>query len=280
MPAAYVRPGRADHRRPRSTDWLTDRMHVTRIGLTPLKGARHATLERVALGPSGPEGDRVFCLVEADRPHVLRTVDNPRMLLVDAAWDGSTLTVGAPGQGVVSEVPGATGEELVCDYWGRDARLEIMTSRHAQLLGRHLGREVRLARTSRRGEVVYGAPVSIVTTGALASLSEQESARFRATVTIDAERDPDPGTVLAVGGAVVRVRAAIPRCRVIDLDPTTGRLDRTHLATLAGRPRPVGLLPFGVDADVLVPGTVLTGDRVAVTGGGWSEGQLASVVPS
>ncbi|KRE36938.1 hypothetical protein ASG73_11485 [Janibacter sp. Soil728] len=255
-------------------------MHVTRIGLTPLKGARHAQLDQVALERQGPVGDRVFCLVEADRPHVLRTVDNPRMLLVDAAWDGSTLTVGAPGQGVVSEVPGTTGEELVSDYWGRDARLEIMASRHAQLLGRHLGREVRLARTRRPGEVVYGAPVSIVTTSALASLSEPESERFRATFTIDAERDPAPGTVLAMGGAVVRVRAAIPRCRVIDLDPTTGRLDRTHLATLAGRPRPVGLLPFGVDADVLVPGTVRTGDPVTAEHGEEGEGQPASVVPS
>ncbi|WP_068258640.1 MOSC domain-containing protein [Janibacter limosus] len=239
-------------------------VHITRIGLTPLKGARHAALTQVQLDRRGPVGDRVFCLVDVDRARVLRTVEHPRMVLVDARWDGSSLAVCTPDAGSVTGAPEPTGETLVSDYWGRDARLEIMDSPHAEVIARHLGREVRLARVGRPGEVVYGAPVSIVTTGALATLGEQDSSRFRATFTISADHDPEPGTVLALGDAVVRVRGAVPRCRVIDIAPASGLLDRTHLRTLADQAHPSGELPFGVDAEVIVPGLVRSGQPVSV----------------
>lgn len=237
-------------------------MYITRIGLTPLKGARHQEIAHVRLDTQGPVGDRVFCLVDIDRPRVLRTVENPRMVLVDADWDGSLLTVRTPDHDPVTAAPEPTGELLLSDYWGREARLEVMDSPHAGLISEHLAREVRLARVSHPGEVVYGAPVSIVTTGALADLGEEDSARFRATLTIDARHDPEPGSVLTLGTAIVRVRSVIPRCRVIDIAPATGQLDRTHLGTLAARAHPSGMLPFGVDADVLVPGRVATGQEV------------------
>lgn len=252
-------------------------VHITRIGLTPLKGTRHRELAQLQLDLTGPVGDRLFCLVEADRPRVLRTVENPRMVLVDAAWDGAVLSVRTADALSVTAAPEPTGELLVSDYWGRDARLAIMDSPHVDLLGEHLGRAVRLARVRHPGEVVYGGPVSIATTGGMADLDENESARFRATLTIDADHDPEPGTVLQVGGAVVRVVGHIPRCRVIDINPATGQLDRTHLKTLAAQNHPAGGLPFGVDAEVLVPGHVHTGDPVRVSE---NVGQPTSVAPS
>ena len=52
-------------------------MHVTRIGLTPVKGGRHAEQASVDLTLDGPIGDRVFCLVDTERGRVHRTVENP-----------------------------------------------------------------------------------------------------------------------------------------------------------------------------------------------------------
>ncbi len=239
-------------------------MHVTRIGLTPVKGTRHAELSSLRLEESGPVGDRVFCLVDVDHHRVMRTVDHPRLVLVETAWDGSTLTVRTPDGRVTTAPPRPTGEWLTLDYWGRGARVELLGPPHVEPLADHLGRDLHLARVGRRGEIVYGNAVSIVTTGALAEIGEADSSRFRATFTIEADEDPAPGTELRVGEAVLRVRAAIPRCRVIDINPATGELDRRHLATLADRPRPTGELPFGVDADVLVPGTVRAGDPVSI----------------
>ena len=147
-------------------------MHITRIGLTPLKGARHADLDHLRLDPSGPRGDRLFCLLEADEDRVLRTVENPTMVLVSAARDGAVLTVTTPKGGTVAGEPVPTGHVVEADYWGRPARLEVMTSDHAELLGDHLDRPVRLAGIRSAGEVVYGGSVSIVTTGALRELGE------------------------------------------------------------------------------------------------------------
>lgn len=239
-------------------------MHIDRIGLTPLKGARHRELTSLRLDATGPVGDRVFCLVDVDRARVVRTVDHPSLVLVDAIWDGTDLTVRTPDGREVVEAPRPTGQLLPLDYWGREAQLELLESPHAQLFSDHLGRDLRLTRISRPGEVVYGGSVSMVSTGELAQLSETDSVRFRATITLDAERVPDPGTEVRVGDAVLRVRGTIPRCRVIDINPATGEQDREHLKTLAAQSHRAGELPFGVDADVVEPGTVRTGDQASV----------------
>lgn len=240
-------------------------MHVTRIGLAPVKGTRHTKLPAVDLTATGPVGDRVFCLVDIRSGRVIRTVDHPRLALVEAAWDGVSLTVRTPDGREVVAAPEPTGELLELDYWGRGAQVELLGSPHAGLLGDHLAREVHLARV-RPGEVVYGAAVSLVTTGEIEALGETDSSRFRATFTIDTDRSPTPGTEVALGEATIRVRAPMPRCRVIDINTATGEMDRRHLATLADWPRRTGELWFGVDADVLTPGTVHAGDPVTTNG--------------
>ncbi|WP_223277825.1 MOSC domain-containing protein [Janibacter sp. YB324] len=103
-----------------------------------------------------------------------------------------------------------------------------------------------------------------MTTGALRELGEVQDARFRATLTIAADRDPEPGSLLRLGEAVVRVRGAVPRCRVVDINTETGELDTRHLHTLARRDRPEGEVPFGIDADVVTPGVVRREDPVAL----------------
>ena len=241
-------------------------MHVSRIGFAPLKGARHAEHPSVRLEESGPVGDRVFCLVDPDEGRVLRTVEHPSLLLVDAAWDGEVLTTRTPEGGEIAAAPEPTGQHVAFDYWGRVARVELQASPHAEQLGEHLGRRVHLSRVTRPGEVVYAGPVSLASTGEVAGLGETDTARFRATFTIDSERLPEVGTELAVGGAVIRLRSVLPRCRVIDINTGTGRMDTRHLGTLASRPHEAGELPFGLDADVLVPGTARTGDSLVALG--------------
>ncbi len=130
----------------------------------------------------------------------------------------------------------------------------------------HLGREVSLARAE-RGDVVYADPISIVTTGALRRLCEALhtsgyavppafDVRFRATVTLDADEDPAPGTRLQLGEAVVEVGEPLERCAVIDLDPRTGERNSRlleHVRSSDGR------LLFGFGARVVTPGRVTLG---------------------
>ena len=86
---------------------------------------------------------------------------------------------------------------------------------------------------------------------------EPTDARFRATITLDTERDAAPGSRWRVGSAVVEVQRRIDRCAVVDVDPASGRRDVPVLAHLE---RQDGLLTFGVDARVLQPGRVEVGD--------------------
>ncbi len=135
---------------------------------------------------------------------------------------------------------------------------------------------MRLAASPRNG-VVYGAPVSILTTASLRDLAErtgradllETTARFRMTMVVDAGEEPYAeeswfGRELQVGDAVIKVEAPVGRCAVIDLDPATGQKDGSLLKALAGyRPDTGGEPWFGVDARVVTPGVVRPGSVVA-----------------
>ncbi len=237
---------------------------VVRVGFAPVKGAQHLAHRSATVTTAGVVGDRVFCLVDpVSGPvsgHCLRTVEHPALLQARAEWDGVSLRVTLPS-GTVAGVPEPTGEERTVDYWGRPTRVEVVGGHWAAAYSDHLARNVLLVRAA-PGDVVYGAPVTIVSTGALAALGEDvDGARFRATLEVTGD-DPAPGSTLRVGGdagVVLAVRRRVPRCAVVDHHPTTGARD---LRLLTALPLEDGAPVFGVEADVLAPGTVTTGDPV------------------
>lgn len=235
-------------------------MQVVRVGFAPVKGARHATHHRATVAADGVVGDRVFCLVDPATDRCLRTVQHPELLRARAAWDGSTLTVDLPS-GSHTGLPAATGEVRTVDYWGRPTPVEVVAGPWAAAYTEHLGRDVLLAR-ARPGDVVYGGPVTLVSTDALARLGDAvDPARFRATLLLSGD-DPAPGDRVAVGSAVLEVRRRVPRCAVVDHHPLTGVRDARLLRAL---PLEAGEPVFGVEADVVTPGTVATGDPASVT---------------
>jgi uncharacterized protein len=247
-------------------------VHVSRIGLTPLKGARHLARREVTLGPDGPLGDRTFGLVDPVRGRVLRTVGDPRLLGTTAEWTAGTLTVTLPAE-TVSGVPAPTGERLEVDYWGRAAAVEVVDGPWAAAYSRHLGFDVVLTRCLEPGEIVYGAPVSLVTSSSLDRLAGEtgrpvDAARFRATFTVDTGRAPAhvedswAGRRLGIGAAEVEVRGPLPRCAVVDLDPATGERRGDVLRCLGRYRRALGEIVFGVDAVVTRPGRVHVGAMV------------------
>ena len=250
-------------------------MLVSRIGLTPLKGARHSSCPGVDLTVDGPRGDRVFCLVDPARHRVLRTVEHPRLMSTQARWDDGLLRTRLPS-GTVQGRPEPAGHTLKVDYWGRQVALDVVDGPWAAAYSALLGLDVALARSTHPGDVVYGASVTLVTSSSLARLAREtggpvDEAGFRATFTLDTEGEPPHvedawvGRRLALGAAEVEVRGTVPRCAVVDLDPRTGRRPTKGSAGLLAalgryRQAPDGVL-FGVDAVVTRPGRVELGAR-------------------
>ncbi len=219
----------------------------------------------------GPAGDRAFCLLAPALGRVIRTVENPTLLQGVARWAAGVLSVDLPGR-TVEGTPTPTGEVVKVDYWGRTAAVEVCAGPWAEAYSEHLGYDVVLARPMHAGEVVYGASVTVATTSSMRSLSARlgrdvASARFRSTFLLetgDAEphvEDSWVGRELRLGEATVLVRGIVPRCAVVDLDPSTGLRDAPVLKTLGGYRRSQGEINFGIDAVVAVAGQVRTGDQ-------------------
>ena len=254
---------------------------VPSIGFAHIKGTRHEARPGAIVDAQGPVGDRPFCFVDVERQQVLKTVQNPRLIQIAASLskghgeggevgeEAGRLTMTLPDGRSASGVPHGVGERLTCDYWKRPVDLELTDGPHAQLASEWLDRPVRLAQVP-RGAVVYGAPLSLVTTASLRDLGARmaetrraatdlvrEAARFRATVVIDTDEpyaeEAWAGRVLRLGEVRVRIGPPIPRCAVMDLDPITGERNAPVLKTLAGfRPtNSAGEPVFGVYAEVI-----------------------------
>lgn len=232
------------------------------------------TQDLADLSLGGPVGDRVFCLVDPSRRRVVRTVENPSLLRACARWKAGVLSVDLDGD-TFEGVPALTGQRLNVDYWGRSAAVQCCGGPWADVYSQYLGYDVMLARSVTAGQVVYGASVTMVTTASMRLLSQRlgsdiDSARFRSTFLVDTGdstaqvEDCWVGRTLRVGAATVRVRGVVPRCAVLDLDPVAGRDDAPVMRELSRYRQSQGEVSFGVDAVVIVPGKVRTGDPVVL----------------
>lgn len=223
---------------------LTETLEVRSFGFTPIKGARHLSQSEADFDERGPVGDRRYCLVDVERRQVLKTVQNPSLVAVIARLDHDRLETRLPDGRFASAVPELSGETLTCDYWGRAVEAELTDGPHDELLSSWLGKPVRLAKVP-RGDVVFGDPVTIVTTASIRDLGRRvgypdllaEAARFRATFLVDTAEpfveETWAGREMSLGGVRVRVGDTIPRCAVMDLDPVTGARGPRLMKSLA-----------------------------------------------
>lgn len=257
-------------------------MQLQRIGITPIKGLLHLERSAVELSINGPVGDRVFALADLAKGRVLRTVENPRLLTTSANWSSGAVSDGTFSGGTLSvKIAGATitadvavaGNMIELDYWGRGARLEVVEGPWAAAYSDLLGQEVALTRSVGFGQVVYGASVTVVTTGQLRELSTKvgytvDPRRFRSTFVLDSDC-PDPasdwhGHEIQLGSARIRILGEINRCAVVDFDADTGLSGSRLLQTLASYRLREQLIEFGMYAEVTRPGLVSRGDSATI----------------
>ena len=232
--------------------------------------------ERIRLEEHGVLEDRRFLLLDADG-RIFDATKFGRLLAIGAelASDPERLTLRFPDGTVVGgEVE--LGEAIRTVVYGRDFAARRVIGPWAAAVSAYAGRPLELVRSDRLPGEHDRHPVSIVSTASVQELARRandgaplDAGRFRMLVEVagaDAhEEDRWMGGELRIGEAVVRVTKPDARCVITTLDPGTGHRDFPTLKAIKGYRglREGRKIDFGVYADVVTPGTVSLGDRIA-----------------
>lgn len=249
---------------------------VTHIYRYPVKGLNAEALERVELAPGeGLPQDRRFAIAHGSTsfdPHnpewrpktaFLMLMRNERLALLETRFDERTgvLSIRREGKHVVSgDITTLIGRALIEDFV-------------AAFMGAEVRGKPRLLEAP--GHMFSDHRAKVVSLISLASLQELERAvgapvdhrRFRANVYFDGA---DPwaefdwlNREVAVGGALLRVVAPIPRCAATNVNPETARRDLNLPQALT---RAFGHGDLGVYGEVVAGGTVRAGDTLVPPG--------------
>lgn len=250
--------------------------HVAWIAIAPVKSMALVFLDRAELGPDGIPGDRAFAvidrtgrLVHGKRAGSLATVRVER----DAAH--GTLAMHFPDGSDARGQP-SFGEPVVAIFSGGPRSARAVGGPWSAALSRWSGQSLRLVAMDRAEGFDRGPSATLLSTAALTDLARAggsdeplDRRRFRMTFGIDGvpayAEDGWIGRDVRIGAAVVRVAGNVGRCAVTTHDPDTGRPSFDTLRILnhhRGNVPTSEPLPFGVWAEVVVPGRVVLGDLV------------------
>jgi uncharacterized protein len=234
-------------------------MRVLELWRFPVKSLQGERLDRADLGPGGIAGDRQWALFDVATGFGLTARREPDLLFAAARV--------RPDGGVEVVLPDGTvtaDDAVLSDWLGRPVALRSaaeVTERR-----RYESPDDDLAETPQGWHDWEGAAggafhdnadgrLSLVSTGTLGSWDRR---RFRSNVVVDgAGEEALVGTRTRLGSAVLAVGTPIPRC-VMVTRPQPGGIGRdTGVLKTIHRERGGEL---AVAAQVLVPGTVHTGD--------------------
>ena len=254
---------------------------LRRISIAPVKSLALQHPQEVLLGPSGVTLDRLFYLVDPWGRLVTGSAFGP-LVRVASTYDpeADRLTLRFPEGGVAQGPGAATGQPVQTDFYGRQVGAHIVDGPFAEALSTFAGRPIRLARVDRDGDGTDVHHLTVVSAESVAELGRRagrdgdpDARRFRMSLEIEGCADPHEedtwdGRLVRVGAAQVRFMGQVPRCVVTTQDPATGVKDLDTLRTInryrgvmeddEGDPG----LPFGMYAEVEVPGVARLGDEV------------------
>ncbi len=249
---------------------------VARISIAPVKSLGLVHPDSVELTSYGVVGDRAFAVIDADGKLANGTKHGP-LVRVRSAYDGTRLSLTLPDGTEVSDDV-RLGDALRPVFYGEERGARLVGGPFAAALSEVDGSPLRLVRmddgqgVDRPGD----GTVSLLSTAALSAMADQagevepvDGRRFRMTFLLDGvpahAEDGWVGREVRIGAAVVRVGGNIGRCSITQQDPDTGikSFDTLKLIQAArGQMPTTEPLPFGVHAEVVVPGRVAVGDAV------------------
>jgi uncharacterized protein len=251
---------------------------VVAISYAPVKGLALAQFDEVELDSVGVRANRRFYLVTDDGRLVNGKVAGHLVQIRSSAdADGTVLALTFPDGSVVTDDV-VVGAPIETSFFGRPVHGRQVDGPFGAALTAFAGTPLRLIRTDEPGDGSdrgVEASVSVISTGTLDLLAREagvdgvDPRRFRMLFEIDGaephEEDRWLGSRVAIGDAVVRLRAHVGRCATTTQDPDTGIPDLDTLRIL-GRYRAdiesEESHPLGVWGGVEQPGRVRVGDAV------------------
>ena len=261
---------------------------VARIAVAPVKALALVAPDEVDLRATGVHGDRRYALLDAQH----RLANGKRLgplvrIRPESSDEPETLVLQFPDGRVIGG-PVELGEPVGAVFYGYERPARIVCGPYATALSEAAGQPLTLVRMTDDGAGLdradEGGSVSIQSAAGLRSMAEAagldeplDGRRFRMTFTVDGvdahAEDAWLGRAVRFGEAVVRPGGNIGRCAVTTQDPDTGvrTLDTLRLlAETRGHLPSTEPLPFGVWAEVVVPGRVRVGDAVEPLPAGWT----------
>ncbi len=258
---------------------------VTALHITPVKGTRVRSVERVELESSGAAGDRVFFVIDG-RDRMRNGKQLGSLQAVVATLQDECLRLELP-DGSVAEGPVELGDELTATFYSRPVTVRAVLGPWSQALSEQCGQPLRLVHCPGAVDRGPAGAVSLISRGSLRRLGEEADAadtadaagaadaadgeidprRFRMLIEVDGAaphaEDDWVGHRFRLGTAEVSFTGHVGRCLVTSRDPVTGTVTLPTLDLLRGyrsRLPTSEPLPFGVHGAVLRPGTVRVGD--------------------
>lgn len=269
-------------------------MHVSKIHVYPLKGARGIPFDRADVLTGGLRHDRRFMSLRADGTFITQR-SHPRLALLETALvrdarGGDTLVLRSPDAGSV-EISLATLSLVAPEQPRR--RVRIFRSETdaievpggaAELLSAHLGERCLLAfmpdDVIRPVETPFGAPgdhvgfadgfpVLLATEASLADLNARLETpvpmnRFRPNIVISGGEafEEERYRRVRVGTMVFRMPKRCARCQVTVVDQATAEVGKEPLRTLATYRTTESKVYFGQNLIPDAEGVVAIGDEV------------------
>jgi uncharacterized protein len=245
---------------------------VSELAIAPVKGMRLQCTSEIQLGQHGITGDREFLVIGEDGK-LLLTSRVPALLQIEPTWDRArnVLTLSFPDGDVIQDRPEPGAPASTRMYDGREIPGWIIPGPLGAALSRYLGEPVRLLKRAPDHLGTDDEPVTLMSEASLQALAPEfkgmvpDPRRFRMTITIsgtDAWAEHGwGGQKVAIGEAILRVIAPVPRCVVTTRNPESGATDARTLHALA-RLRGKNDVTFGVWCEILRPGGIGIGDAV------------------
>ena len=257
-------------------------MHVTTLSITPVKGTRLASVERIRLDVGGVAENRRFFLID-EGCRMVNAKQIGELQRIVSRYDASArrLTLEFPGGRVLTGEP-RLGAPLRARFFSRQVSARPVLGEWSEAISAHVGQPLRLVEAGEASAVDRGAAgaVSLISRASLRRLAEQgglpelDPRRFRMLIEIDGVQahaeDAWLDREVAIGEAVIRPRGHVGRCLITSRDPESGVIDTPTLDILGAYRRELGTtepLAFGIFGEVLAPGAIAVGDPVALLDG-------------